>query len=301
MPSDILPKPPAHGRALRWFILPAVVAILLVGLFMLLAHILGRTTPIETELAAAMKLGITPRQRIDLSSRLVEMIERPRRGQPDAALLLLSLGRIWQAAPDNATDVAAARRRAMHTLLGQFSSSEISNRKAAVLAFAFWKGNPETPAVCPRLVATLSDGREDLDVRIAAAVTLGGIGTTSDATVIAVLEELLTETDARLAELAWNAALSLARLGRPSATGTLLRLLDRRELSQLTIYDRESNPRNPQPRKLTDYEIERFLINAIEAASLLPDSGVRERIRELSQSDPSARVRTAAVEFVKRP
>ncbi|MFI5380629.1 MAG: HEAT repeat domain-containing protein [Tepidisphaerales bacterium] len=273
------------------------MAILLIGLFMLLAHFLGRNTPIETELAAAMKQGMTAQQRIDLSRRVVEMLDRPGRGQPDATLLLLSLGRIWQGPPENSPGVSAARQRATQCLLGQLSSPDVARRKAAALAFAFWKGNPETAAIAPRLIEKLPDAREDLDVRIASAVALGAIGSASDKAVIDALERARNLSDERQAELSWNAALSLARLGRPSAAGTLLKLLDRGELARLTIFDREADPRNPRPRKLSDYEIERFLINAIEASSALPDPAVLVRLRLLAQSDPSARVRTAAARF----
>ncbi len=328
MPSDLLPKPAPHGRGLRWFVLPAVVAIILVGLFMLLSHILTRTTPIETDLAAAMSRGMTAQQRIDLSARVVDMLDRPARGQPDATLLLLSLGRIWQPLPQvsgrdgspsrpglaptagvdtggtasaQSTALSTARHKAAQTLLTHLASPDIPRRKATALAFAFWKTNPETAAICPRLIDRLNDPREALDVRITAAVSLGAISQPSDKTVIAALEQARNLADERQAELAWNAALALARLGQPSATGTLLKLLDRRELSQLTIYDRESDPRNPQPRKLTDYEIERFLINAIEASSALPDPAATDRLRQLAQSDPSARVRTTASNILSRP
>ena len=327
MPSDVVPRPPAPGRGRRWLVLPAAVALLLVALFMLLARSFTRTTPIETDLAAAMQQGLTARQQIDLSTRVIDLLDRPTRGQPDPTLLLLSLGRIWQPVPPvsgrdgspsrpisvpttseatggtssaHAIALDATRHKAAQTLLTQLASPDIPRRKAAALAFAFWKPNPETPAICPRLIERLTDSREDLDVRIAAAVALGTISTPSDKTVIAALEQARNLADERQSELAWNAALSLARLGQPSATGTLLKLLDRRELSQLVIYDRESDPRNPQPRKLTDYEIERFLINAIEAASPLLDPAVNGRLRHLARSDPSARVRVSASEILNR-
>jgi hypothetical protein len=302
MPSDILPKPPLHGRGLHWIILPAAVAILLIGLFILLANVLKPSTPIEHELAAAMKSGMTGQQRIELSRRLVDMIERPTHGQPDTPLLLLSLGRIWQNPPRIPFEIEPARRKAVQTLLETLSSRDVSCRKAATLALVACKGDPGTPIfVCRPLCDRLTDSTEDLDVRIAAAVTLGTICLPSDKTVIAALEQARNLADERQSELAWNASLALARLGQPSATGTLLKLLDRHELSQLIIYDRESDPRNPQPRKLTDYEIERFLVNAMEASSALPEPAVKSRLRQLAQSDPSARVRTTASEILGRP
>ena len=62
------------------------------------------------------------------------------------------------------------------------------------------------------------------------------------------------ESDRRNAELAWSAALSLAQLNRAEVLQTILMLLDRQQLSQLEVYDRETDPNNPQLRKLTEQE-----------------------------------------------
>ena len=76
-------------------------------------------------------------------------------------------------------------------------------------------------------------------------------------------------------------------------------LLDRNELTKLKVIDRETDPKNPVARNLSDAEIERYLINTMIGSIKLPAPAVRQRIEELAKSDPSPRVRAAALRVLQ--
>jgi hypothetical protein len=216
--------------------------------------------------------------------------------------VLLALGRVWQVTPgQGAMDSEAAvgsRLRAVGSLRGFFAAKERAPRLASILAVAMWRGRTEARETISDLIERLGDGREDLDVRIAAAVTLGAIAARDDQRVIDALNAARAVDD-RDAELGWNAALALARMGRDDARPTLMMLLDRQQLAQLRVYDRERDPRNPVFRNLNELEQQRFLLNAMEAAREVKDPEVQARIQRVADSDPSTRVRTAAIELLK--
>src|SRR5206468_6787167 len=99
-------------------------------------------------------------------------------------------------------------------------------------------------------VGKLNDPKEDLDVRMAAATVLGVVGTADDAGVVEGLKQALRDDDPHDVELVWDAALSLAELGLADGQDTVMKLLDRKELAGLKIFDRESDPKNPEFRAL---------------------------------------------------
>jgi hypothetical protein len=90
--------------------------------------------------------------------------------------------------------------------------------------------------------------------------------------------------------------MALAKFNRPEAAGTIMKLLSREELSQVRVYDRETDPQNPEFRKLTELEQQRFLTNAMEWAKHLQVPEVQAKLKEIIETDPSARVRTAGLE-----
>ena len=161
------------------------------------------------------------------------------------------------------------------------------------VATVYLAGHPEAREAIALLVSKLSDGSEDLDVRLAAATALGPLASPTDANVIEALQSAMRNADERNAELEWSAALSLAQLGQVDVAPTILKLLSREELSQLRYYDRESDPRNPAFRSLSDLEQQRILINTMIGARGLPSPEVQAQLRKLAESDPSPRVRAA--------
>jgi hypothetical protein len=192
-----------------------------------------------------------------------------------------------------------ARQKAAAELLKFTDDSQVTTRKAALLAMVYWAGRDEAKVFIPKLVEKLRDEREDLDVRMAAATALGPIASSSDAAVLDALRFAMRDTEPKDIELVWDAALSLAELNQPDAADTVLGLLDRNQLAKVQVYDRETDPQNPAFRNLSEAEIQRILINTMIGASKLQVPAVQEQIRKLAAADSSARVREAGQEVLR--
>jgi hypothetical protein len=251
-----------------------------------------------------MKQGMSSGERVELANTLIDILDhntRPDEGDVQH-VLLLALGRTWQKDPTqgpmDSPQALESRQKVVQTLLKYADAQELATRKAAVLATVYLAGYEETSLVIPKVLERLSDQNEDVDVRIAAATVLGPLSQPTDRAVIDALRAAMTDTDPRHAELVWSSALSLAQLNQPDVADTILKLLDRSELASLQYYDREKDPRNPTFRKLSEEEQQRILINTMIGAAKLDVPAVQKRLREITESDPSARVRAAGMEIL---
>lgn len=249
--------------------------------------------------------GMTEADRIDLAGKLMDILlnhTNPEEGEVQH-FVLLALGRVWQPAPSqspmNSPAAVASREEDVKTLLQFMDAPQLATRKAAVLASVYLAGQDQAAPMLPKLIEKVSDLKEDTDVRIAAATVLGPLANSSNQAVITALNDCLTNTDPRQIELVWSAALSLAELNQANVAETILKLLDRNELSKLQYYDRESDPQNPTFRMLNDQEQQRILINTMLGAKKLDVPSVQARLKDLAKNDPSARVRAAAVEILE--
>jgi len=257
--------------------------------------------------------GLSEPQRIKLANQLVELLEkyvRPEEGEVQH-FVLLALGRVWQKDPRqgemNSPAAEDSRQKVLETMLKYFdagaanpngpTAADIAARKAAILALAFWQGQDEARKAMQSLIRKLESREEDLDVRMAAATTLGNIARPDDEQAVEALKQALNETDPQKAELVWNAASALARLGKEDAVPTMMKLLNRDELAKMQVYDRE-DPRRAGFRPLTDLEQQRFLANAMESAFNLKTPQIQAQLKKIADSDPSMRVRAMAVEVL---
>src|SRR5450432_436551 len=182
--------------------------------------------------------GMSEAERIALASQLIDILDnhtRPEEGEVQH-FVLLALGRVWQKNPTqpplNSPQAMESRQKVVATLLKYADAQELATRKAAVLATVYLAGYDEANAVIPKLIEKLLDEKEDLDVRIAAATVLGPLADSSNHPVIDALHSAMRDTDARDVELVWSAALSLAQLNQSDVAETILKLLDREELSK---------------------------------------------------------------------
>jgi hypothetical protein len=248
--------------------------------------------------------GLSEAERVKLAGQLVEILEqhtRPEEGEVQH-FVLLALGRVWQVDPKQgalaSAEARASKEKAAEVLTKYFDASTTSAKKAAILSLGFWGKQEEARKAIPALLARLEDSREDVDVRIASAASLGSIASPADRNVVNALKSALNDTDPKNAELVWNAAMSLARFNDPAATETILMLLTRSELAKLRVLDRETDPKNPKFRNLNELEQQRFLIVAMEPALHLDVPEVRAKLKEIAEKDPSPRVRAGAVEVM---
>jgi len=114
-----------------------------------------------------------------------------------------------------------------------------------------------------------------------------------------VVDALSTIRLSHEGEVAWSAALSLARLGSSAGKTTLLDLLDRSFLEGEDRYQTTDAAGTVHRSKLQPDRIDQLLIAAMEAASHLSDPELWGQIERLA-SDRSPPVRGRAVEILKR-
>jgi HEAT repeat protein len=139
--------------------------------------------------------------------------------------------------------------------------------------YAVWAlgaiGDPEAIPILVKLA-----GSEDAGLRKAAVHALGSF--LDDAARTA----LLTAVNDPVEDVRWNAAVALARRRDPAAAPVLLQMMDRRHLA--TIAD------------LTAEQREEAVLQAAQAAGVVPDPALRSALEGLRDSDPSMKVRATA-------
>ncbi|MCZ6695195.1 MAG: HEAT repeat domain-containing protein [Acidobacteria bacterium] len=139
----------------------------------------------------------------------------------------------------------------------------------------------------PRALATLLPlvGAPEPDLRKVTAHALGSMdGTETRSALRGVLNDPIID-------VAWNAALSLARIGDPEGAPLLARMLDRDYLRGVTRADEEG-----VPRRMTERQIRQAMINALHGLVRLEDRSRLETIRMVAGSDPDLHVRQAALQ-----
>ena len=129
-------------------------------------------------------------------------------------------------------------------------------------------------------VARFLESKHD-DLRKTAAYVLGALG---DKKVTPALKRSLEDP---VVDVKWNATLSLARLGDSSGKETLLEMLDRNRLRTI--------------REMNEAEIEQVMTNAAKGLGLIQDAETRPILENLAKTDPSLKVRQAALTALNHP
>jgi hypothetical protein len=158
----------------------------------------------------------------------------------------------------------------------------------------------ETPSVIgsTQVIETVANGLASVrttEAKLVGCTVLSVLAEPHDERAIEVLSQIRLAHDG---EVAWSAALALARLGSANGRTTLMDLLDREFLESPDLYIVRNDEGSVVGRyPLPPARVEATLIAAIQAAAHLDDAELWAMIREL-QSDPSLAVRGAASEAV---
>jgi hypothetical protein len=280
---------------------------------------------ISIEMRRMAEKGMSEDERIKLSERLLKALdEGTHSGEGQIQhFVILALGRVWQLDPRqpvmDSPDAASSRQKVVNALIrpdpnrqrpayidaqpvdqSREATKIVANvRKAACLALGFWAGQPEAKQAVPALARKAREDA-DADVRFAAISALGPLASNTDKDVVESLLGIMRNAGRNEAELVWAAAGSLAQMNVPESKDVILMLLDREQLKDLEYYDRERDADNPQARKLVEEEQQRILVNTIECAVRLDVPEVQAKIKEVSEKDPSPRVRSSAVESMSK-
>jgi len=282
-------EPVAPGRRRSPLVLFAGGLLGLSAVIYALFGLIARETRTSADYLNEVRIGRGDawRAAYELSRMIPE--EDPRRRDPATARQVISL-------LEEARDQDARLRRYLVLALGELRDPSAGEPLAQALAdadaetriYAAWGlaalgERRAAPAVAPLL--------EDADpgVRKMGAYALGVLGDASQAA------PLLAALNDPVDEVAWNAALALARTGDRGGLPLLGRILDRGYLDARTRADDAGRPVPIDEDRKVD-----LLINTLRAIALLDDRSHLEAVRVLSVSDPSPRVRQAAIETLER-
>jgi hypothetical protein len=198
---------------------------------------------------------------------LIALFEASRHADPRVRrYLALSLGEVRDA-------------RAVDALLPALGDPDAQTKIYAVWAL----GSIGDPRAAAGLIPLLDD--LDAGIRKMAAYSLGALDSPR---VIGPLRALLNDP---VEDVAWNAALALARRQDRAGLPLLARMLDRAYLDRVRRPDDAG-----RPQSLTEDQKEEAILNALRSIARLRDRERLDALRALRDSDPSLRVRQAAFE-----
>jgi HEAT repeat protein len=164
-------------------------------------------------------------------------------------------------------------REALPLLVKALDDPDDQNR-----IYMLWAlGTLGDPSARGALEKALAD--PDPGLRKTAAFALGELGDK------AAVQPLIPKLDDAVADVRWNAALALARLGSAAGAPVLETMIDRKLLAEVPDITREQQ--------------EEAMVSALQALAVVGGPEELPAIDRLAQSDPSLKVRQAAMEAQK--
>ena len=276
-------SPSGSGRKLFFglFIFPLVIA---VGMAVLLCTVVLLTREEETpeSLITAIKTG-APSKRWQKAFELSNEINLGR-GMLRSGGVMKEVIHILT----TPSEYDGRTRSYMALALGRFENPEAVNALREALAaeqdpdvqiYLLWAlGLRRDTQSTDNVVEFLS--RPQAEIRKTAAYVLGVLGQPEIS--IPALEPLLKDA---VSDVRWNAALALARLGSAAGYDELLRMADRRSVSTIEGMDEARS--------------EEIVSSAVKGLGLLKKPESLALLKDLSRTDPSLKVRQAALEALQ--
>jgi len=159
-------------------------------------------------------------------------------------------------------------------LVSGLEDETLETRVAAIQAIGFLKYYPATKSI-RNLIETTDTQTE----KLTATIALGMIG---DPSTIPHLKKLLEDEEANIR---WDAAIALAKMGDNSGAYIIEGLLDREYLKQF--------------KQIDPLEEKRVIMIAIRTASILFDKKFEDKLSLLSKNDQDLSVRNAAIKALE--
>lgn len=261
---------------LQFFVIPALVVAVCVGIFFFFTWLVSEEKS-GVDYLHDIRTGSASR-RWQSAFELAKLLNHP----GDKA-------RLTGLAPEMADTFRVAEdddprvRRYLALAMGHLGDP----RTVPVLVKALGEKDPETKIYAiwalgaigdPRAVPPLIEMAEhdDPGVRKMAVYSLGTLGAGEAQ---GVLRAALNDHEM---DVAWNAAMALAKLGDDSGRAQILQMLDRELLGSIEA--------------MTEDQRTEAMITAIKGAALLGDGEMRQRLLDISRQEPNLKVRQAALE-----
>ena len=159
-------------------------------------------------------------------------------------------------------------------LVSGLEDETLETRVAAIQALGFLKYYPAT-----KLIRNLIETTDTQTEKLTATIALGMIG---DPSTIPHLKKLLEDEEANIR---WDAAIALAKMGDNSGAYIIEGLLDREYLKQF--------------KQIDPLEEKRVIMIAIRTASILFDKKFEDKLSLLSKNDQDLSVRNAAIKALE--
>jgi HEAT repeat protein len=281
--SNKSPEEPAEdisfgSTVLQFFLIPAVVVLACVGLFLFFGWLVAEEKSSLDHLRDIKSGGTTRRWQaaFELAKQLNNI---DRQDQEDIDRLVPEMIDTFREADRDDPRV----RRYLALALGHVGDPQA----VPVLLEALSDDDPETRIYAIWALGSLGDERaveplvelvqhDDPGIRKMAVYGLGSLGA----------EEARNTLQAALGDyemdVAWNAAIALAKLGDDSGRDRIFQMLDREFLSSVA--------------DMTEDQRSGAMMNAMKGAVLLGDPSFRPSFIEISEQDPNLKVRQAAFE-----
>ncbi len=281
--SNKSPEEPAEdisfgSGVLQFFLIPAVVVFACVGLFLFFGWLVAEERSSLDHLRDIKSGGTTRRWQaaFELAKQLNNI---DRQDQADIDRLVPEMIDTFREAERDDPRV----RRYLALALGHVGDPQA----VPVLVEAIYDADPETRIYAIWALGSLGDERavepllelvqhDDPGLRKMAVYSLGTLGAEEAR---ATLQAALGDYEM---DVAWNAAIALAKLGDDSGRDRIFQMLDREFLSSVA--------------DMTEDQRSEAMMNAMKGAVLLGDPSFRPSLTEISEQDPNLKVRQAAFE-----
>jgi HEAT repeat protein len=172
-------------------------------------------------------------------------------------------------------------------LAKRLSDPNAATRRTAMQALAEMKGLPEARSCVTKVLPLLNDPRQEN--QLVACATIASLAGQGDELAVRALTDRLDGPP----EVAWNAAMCLARLGSRRGKLVLMNMLDRGYWEAYDLNYTEGEPPVQISRRFADGEVSRNLCAAIDAAKHIADAELAVLVQKL-ESDKAVVVREAA-------